>query len=149
AFLAVGACVHRELAPDVALDDGLAAEPGIRGQVPGGIQPIGLVVFHLAQVLSALSDDDVAGRAGAVAAARVLEAEIEVLRDVEKRLRLSVIRVRELAGLEFDRLLLAVDDDGVLGHTHYISFTRRPDSAACTERFILTSAGCRVASFSW
>src|SRR5262249_11892994 len=116
AFLHVVAGVHRQLADDVALDDRLAAEPRVDREVPCRVEPIGLVVLHLAQVLRAFPDDDVAGRAGAAGGAGVLEAEIEMLRHVEKRFRLAVVRVRELAVLELHRLFFAVDDEGDLGH---------------------------------
>ena len=102
ALLHVVARVHRQLADDVAGDDRLAAEARLRRETPGGVQTIGLVVLHLAEVLLALADDDVAGRAGAAAAAGVLERDVEVLGDVEKRLRLAVMRVRQLAVLELD-----------------------------------------------
>ena len=74
------------------------------GQPPGGIEAIGLVVLHLAQVLRAFADDHVTGGAGAAAAAGVLERHVEVLGDVEKRLGLAVMRVRKLAVLELDGL---------------------------------------------
>src|SRR5439155_131465 len=59
AFLHVVARVHRQLADDVAFDDGLAAEARLRRQIPRGVEPIGLVVFHDAQVVRAFPDDDV------------------------------------------------------------------------------------------
>ena len=122
-------------------------------QVPRRVEPIGLVVLHLAQVLRALADDDVTRRARAAAAARVLERHVEVLGDVEKRLRLAVVRIRQLAVLELDGRRLAVDDEGDFGHINHTfsgcqlsaverfssrpSSTFLPASAACTERFIM------------
>src|SRR5262249_5389423 len=104
------------------------------------------------QVLRTRADDDVARRARAIAAAGVLETEVEVLRDVEERLGFAVVRVRQLAVLELHGLLLAVNDEG--NFRHHISLTFRPDKAACTERFMASSARCLVASlsvcvFSW
>jgi hypothetical protein len=61
-----------------------------------------------------------ARRARAVAAACVLETEIEMLRDVEKRFRLAVIRVRQLAVLEFNGFRLAVDDESDFGHIYVL-----------------------------
>ena len=58
------------------------------------------------RLLLAFLDDHVAGRAGAAAAAGVLERDAEVLRDVEKRFRLAVMRIRKLAVLELDGLRL-------------------------------------------
>src|SRR5476651_749407 len=55
--------VHRQLADDVAADDSLAAEPRARRQSPRGVEAIRLLVLHLTQILRALVDDDVAGRA--------------------------------------------------------------------------------------
>src|SRR5262249_55713414 len=129
AFLDVVAGVHRHLADDVARDDRLAAEARFRPQVPGGVETIGLVVLHLAEVLGAFADEDVAGRTRAAAAARVLERDIEVLGDVEERFGLAVMRVRQLAALELDRRRLAVDDESHFRHG-YISLTLLPDSAA-------------------
>src|SRR4051812_34100671 len=92
AFLHVVAGVHRKLADDVAGDNGLTAEAGLWREAPGGFETIRLVVLHLAEVLVAFPDDDVAGRAGAAAAAGVLERHVKVLREIEKRLGLAVIR---------------------------------------------------------
>src|SRR4029079_13321531 len=88
AFLNVVPGVHRQLADDVPLDDSLAAEPRLGRQVPCSVQTIRLVVFHVAEVLRALTDDDVARRARAAAVACVLERDVQVLGHVEKRLRL-------------------------------------------------------------
>ena len=75
ALLDVIARIQRELGHDVALDDRLAAQPRRRRQVPRRVEPVGLVVFHLAEVLHALPDDEVTRRAGAAAAAGVLERD--------------------------------------------------------------------------
>ena len=116
AFLHVVPRVHRQLADDVARDDGLAAEARLRGEAPRRVEAIGFVVLHLAQVLRAFVDDDVARRAGAAPAARVLERNAEILGDVEERLGLAVMRVRQLAVLELDGLRFAVDDESDFGH---------------------------------
>src|SRR6185436_5192507 len=94
----------------------LAAEARPRGQPPRRVEAIGFVVLHLAQMLRALADDDMARRAGAAAAAGVLERDVEVFREVEKRLGLAVVRVRHLAVLERDDRRLAVDEESDLGH---------------------------------
>src|SRR5207302_150057 len=96
ALLHVIAGVHRQFAHDIAADDRLASEPRLRCEAPRRIEAVGLVILHLAQMLFAFADDDVAGRAGAAAAAGVLEWDVEVLRDIEERLGLSVVRIRQL-----------------------------------------------------
>jgi len=58
----------------------------------------------------------VAGRAGAAAAAGVLERHMKVFREIEKRLRLAMVRVRDLPVLELDDRRLAVDDVGDFRH---------------------------------
>src|ERR1051325_5199289 len=88
----------------------------MRRQPPRSIEAIGLIVLHFSQVRFALPDDDVAGRAGATPAAGVLERNIEILGDVEERLRFAMVRVRQLARLELDCLRLAVDDERDFWH---------------------------------
>src|SRR5262249_48452605 len=123
ALLHVVPRVHRQLADDVALDHRLAAETRLRREIPGRVEPISLVVFHLREVLRALADDDVARRAGATAAARMLERNIEVLGDVEERLGLAMVRVRQLPTLELDGRRFAVDNEGHFGHMNSPQFT--------------------------
>src|SRR5436190_11267236 len=100
-------------------------------------------------MLLALADDDVAGRAGTAATAGMFERDVEVLRDVEERLGFAVMRVRQLAVLELDGLRFAVDDECDLWHMCYLADLRAPPymlstllpaNAACTDRFITTSA---------
>src|SRR5262249_812056 len=130
----------------------LAAEARTRRQAPGGVEPVRFVVLHLAEVLFSLFDDHVAGRAGAAAAAGVLEGDAEILGQIEKRFGLAVMGVRHLTVLELDDRLLAVDDVCDFGHViarlkpsrsicqrvratsviafAYISLTFLPDNAA-------------------
>src|SRR5215213_4946195 len=112
-------------------------------------------------MLLALLDDDVTGCTGAAAAAGMFERDVEVLRDVEERLRLAMVRVRQLAVLELDGLRFAVDDECDLWHMFvrrrkdppytadsrgppyippYMLSTLLPDSAAWTDRCITPSA---------
>jgi hypothetical protein len=101
----------QKLADDVASNDGLAAEARTRGQAPGRIEAIRFIVLHLAEMLFPFTDDHMTGRAGAAAAARVLERDAQVLGDVEKRLGLAVVRIRQLAMLELHGLCLAVNNE--------------------------------------
>src|SRR5205823_1119202 len=103
--------IHRQLADDVAADHRLAAEARPRGQTPGRVETIGLVVLHLAEMVLPFADDDVTCRAGAAAAARVLKRDPEILSHIEERLRLAVMGVRQLAVLELDGLRLAVNNE--------------------------------------
>jgi hypothetical protein len=46
----------------------------------------------------------------------VLERNVEILGDIQERLRLAVVRVRQLAVLELHDGRFAVDDVGDFGH---------------------------------
>src|SRR5207244_1068785 len=87
-----------------------------RRQPPRRVEAIGFVLLHLAQVLLALANDDMARGARAASPACVLEWHAEVLGEVEERLWLAVVRVRQLPVLELDDRRLAVDDERDLGH---------------------------------
>src|SRR6185503_15634805 len=69
ALLHVIARIHRELDDHIAVDHGLAAEPGVRPQVPRGVEPVELLVLGFAEILFALAHIEMTGRAGAAAAA--------------------------------------------------------------------------------
>src|SRR5439155_16786418 len=116
ALLDVVARIHRQLANHIAADHGLTTEAGMRRQIPGGVEPVRLVVLHLTQMLLPLANDDMARRAGTAAATRVLQRDAEMLRNIKKRLRLSVMRVRKASMVEFHRLRLAVDDERHFRH---------------------------------
>src|SRR5207247_8816560 len=141
ALLDVVARVHRQLADDIAGNHRLTPEPRVGRQAPRRIEPIRLIVFHLGEVLRPLTDDDVAGCAGAAAAAGVLERHATILGHVEKRLRLAMVRIRQPPRFEFHGLRLAVDDEGDFRHDAALylvkpsrsrSVTFFPDSAAWT-----------------
>jgi hypothetical protein len=82
----------------------LRAEPRPGGEAPRGVEAIGLVVLHLAQVFRAVADDDVAGRARAAAPAGVLERHVEIFGDIEKRLGFPVMGIRQLPSFKLDGL---------------------------------------------
>ena len=100
----------------IAGDDRLAAETRVRRQVPRGVEAVGLVFLHLAQVLLTRADDDVAGGAGTAAAAGVFELHAEVLGNVQQRLGLPVMGVFKRAVFELDGLRFPVDDESDFGH---------------------------------
>src|SRR5207237_5961015 len=143
ALLYVIAGIHRELDDDIAADDGLAAEPRVRPEIPRGVEPIELLILRLAEVLLAFLDVEVTRRAGAAAAAGVLERNPEIHRDVEERFGQSMVLVRELPPLELDARRLAVLAESDL--RHHTAFTLRPASASRAMPFILASARCCVA----
>ena len=87
----------------VALDDALAAEPGMQSQIGGRLQAVELVVFRFREVLFATLDDDVAGGARVIASAGMLQMHTAVEGNVEQRFRLAVIFVGQLSGFEFHR----------------------------------------------
>jgi len=96
---------------NIALDDALAAESRSQGQTRSHVETVGLVIVHLRQVFHAFFYDDVAGGAGAVAAASVLELNAEIQTNVKKGFGLPVLVIRQLASFEFYRLTV----DGDLG----------------------------------
>src|SRR5208282_1858546 len=72
------------------LDDGLASQARIQLQVGSHVETVGLIIFHLAEALLALLHYDVAGGAGAVSAASMLQVQAEVHGHIQDRLRLAV-----------------------------------------------------------
>ena len=92
--------ILRNLDGDIAEDDGLAAEAGIVSDAFGHADEIEFVLVGCAQVCCAVFNDDVAGGATAVAAAIVIEGEIEVHREIENRTGLAVAAVRDAADFE-------------------------------------------------
>src|SRR5271166_680252 len=93
------------------LDDRLAAQARLELQIGSHVELVGFVVFHGTEKFLAFLHHDVAGGAGAVAAAGVLEVKTEVHGDVEQRLRLAVVLVGELAVLELKGLVLGEKRD--------------------------------------
>ena len=83
-------------------DDGLAAEARIQLLIGGHVQAVQLIVVGLADAALIL-DPQVAGGAGADAAAGVIEKDVVVLRHIEKRHRLAVMLVRHCAEFKLDR----------------------------------------------
>ncbi len=79
-------------------------EARLRREAPRRVEAVGFVFLHLAQMLGAVPDDHVARRARAASAAGVLERDMEMLGDIEERLRLPVMRIRQIAVLELDGL---------------------------------------------
>jgi hypothetical protein len=65
----------------------------MQGQAGGHLEPVGFLLLDRREVAFALFDDHMAGGAGAIAAADVLERYPEVERDIEQRSRLPVVAV--------------------------------------------------------
>ena len=83
----------RHLHHHVAGDHRLAAQPRMQGQAGGHLQAVGFLLLDRREVALALSDDHMAGGAGATPSADVLQRRPEVERDVEQRSRLAVVVV--------------------------------------------------------
>src|SRR5574337_1264790 len=94
---------RRDLHDHVALHHRLAAEPGMKREPFGGIEPVLLVGLHRREVLLPFLDDDVAGRAGAVAAAVVLEINVVSQSDVQDGARQAVLLERKLRRIDLHR----------------------------------------------
>src|SRR4051794_25305175 len=122
--------IHRKFHDDVALDDCLTAQPRVGPEVPRRIKAVEFLVLRFAEVLLALANVEMTGRARAASTARMLEGDSEIHRHVEERLRQTVVLVRELAFLELDGRFRAVLDESDLGHQ--TSFTFLPASASRT-----------------
>ena len=87
-------------------DLGLTAEARIQLQIGGHVQAVGLVVVHFREILGAFLYPDVTSRAGAVAAAGVVERDTEVQCHIENRLFFAVIFIGQFAVLELHSLAL-------------------------------------------
>ena len=92
----------------------MAAEAGIVGDAFCHADEIEFVLVGFAQVGCAVFDDDVAGGATAVAAAIVIEREVEVHREIEDGAGLAVAAVGNAADFEF--VNGAVVKESELGH---------------------------------
>lgn len=72
-------------------------------QTGSHIQAVQLILFGLGKrAVGGVLHDDMAGSAGALPAAGVLQLNAEMHGDVQNRLRLSMFVVGQLAGFEFD-----------------------------------------------
>src|SRR5262249_21894965 len=90
----------RNLDNYIAFDTCLGAQARVERQIGGGIEAVQFVVRRLREVLLAFFDHHMAGRAGAVSAAGMLEMQAKIEGNVEQRLRKPMILVRQLPGLE-------------------------------------------------
>ena len=70
-------------------------------QIGGHVEAIGFVVFHFAEQLFAFEHMDVAGGAGVVAAAGMVEKDPMIQGDIQERLALAMIFIGQLSVLEF------------------------------------------------
>src|SRR5208283_1870938 len=111
------------------LDHGLTSQTRVELQVGGHVKAVGLFVVHLAEQLFALLHHDVAGGAGAVAAAGVLQVQAEVHGHVQDRLRLAVLLVGQLAVFKFEALVLGKERDA--NRVRPESFFGRRSAALC------------------
>ncbi len=93
---------------DVAGRYALAAQPRMKRQPVGHVQPVLFVFLHFSQILFALLDDHVAGRASTVAAARMLKHQSEIQRDVQQRALFAMLVIRSNARLVLDSHRLGV-----------------------------------------
>ncbi len=103
----------------VALDYRLAAQPRVELEIGGLFHTVHLVVFHLGKVIEALFRHHMAGSAGAASAAGMFEMETEVHGYVQERFRQPMSLIRQLAGLELERLIGG--KKSYLGHTSIVA----------------------------
>jgi len=81
-------------------DHGLASQARIKLQIGGHVEAVGFVVVHLGEILRAFFHPHVAGSAGAIAPAGVVEADAIVQRDIENGLLFAVVFIGQFAALE-------------------------------------------------
>src|SRR2546425_12933836 len=87
-----------------SVGDGLAAEARLRGDAGGFVEFIELGVGGLVAGLEAFAHDDVAGGAGADAAAGVVEAGFESLGDIQDAAGQTVVAVGNFLRIDIDGL---------------------------------------------
>ncbi len=104
---------------NIALHDGLAAEPRIELEISRLFHPIHFVVFHFGEIIQTLFGDDVAGGAGTASAAGVFQMKAEVHGDIEQRTRQTMAFIRQLAFLVFERLVGG--EKSYLGHSSIVT----------------------------
>ena len=102
----------------VTFDHRLTAKARGWGKSGRLVQKIVLGFFGLRELVRAGFDHYVAGRAGAIAAARVLEMDVMAKHDVENRARLAVVGKGSFGRIEFDHALrlTALEDDAKSSH---------------------------------
>src|SRR5713226_8558440 len=85
-------------------DHALASQAGVELQVGSHVEAIGFIVIHLIQAIGAFLYPDMAGGAGAVAAAGMVQKDAVVESNVQNGLGFAVLLVGQLAVLELDGL---------------------------------------------
>lgn len=80
----------------------MATEAGPEGEAGGHVETVEFVVVGFGQVFIAFNYDDVTSGAGAASAAGMLQMDVEIESDVEKRFAFSMIVIGKLSGFELD-----------------------------------------------
>ena len=126
AFTHVVTVPGRDFDDDVALHDGLAAEPGMQREAGRHVQAVGFVIVHLRQVpVCPVLHDHVTGRTGAASTAGVFEMNAVIQSDVEEGFRLPMIGIRKLTRFEFHSP--AFGQERHFGHVVDYNAEVRPD----------------------
>jgi hypothetical protein len=89
----------------IALHNRLAPQTRIELEVGSLFHAVELIVIHLGKIINTLFHDDMASSAGAAAAACVLQVKTKIHSDIEQRLGLAVILIRQLAGFKLESLV--------------------------------------------
>src|SRR5207253_8225140 len=113
---------------------GLAAETRGRRQARRLVEQVVLALLRRRELLEPLLHDDVAGRAGAVPAAGVLQEDAVAEEDVENRAWTAVVLEGRLARVELDHPL------GLAGFVQDADFRHRPSLASRPEWCDLSQA---------
>src|SRR4029453_12053410 len=142
--------LFRDLHHDVALHDGLATQPRVKGEAFRGVQSVLLVRLHGREMALPFPHDHVAGGAGAGAAAVVLEVDVGGGGDVQHRARLAVIGQGVLLVVHLHRHVLGEERHLVLRHQEdsRIRSARLEASAPLRAASIMASASRSVALFT-
>jgi hypothetical protein len=109
----------RNLKNDVAFNDRLASKTGMRRQSRGFIQSVRLVILDLDQIVVRLVlQNHVAGRAGAISSAGVLELDAKIQANIQDRRWFSVLLIWQLLWIKLDGS--AFRQNGYFGHSSSI-----------------------------
>lgn len=86
----------------IALHNRLATQTRIELEVGSLFHAVEFIVIHLGKIIDALFHHNMARRARATPSASMFQMKTEIHSDIEQRLGLAVILIRQPAGFEFE-----------------------------------------------
>ena len=94
----------RNIHHHIALDHRLASKARMQLIIGRLLHAVQLIVFHLGKIGVSLFDHHMTGRTRTTSAARVLQMEAEIHRDIQQRFGLAMTFVGQFSGLKFECL---------------------------------------------